>query len=278
MFCWEYKSLIWSLQIPSIIHSLSCAWTLLQVCDTSMHVCFLFCAVRVLFDTAAKAKENIALINSTMFKCHKLSASYGHADSLLFVGNLPFTYTRDDLASLFGPHGDILRCLLVHSQKTGLSKGYGFVEFATREEAMLAKQQLATKVIGLRSLRVDFSDNGMQTYEDLHSQTLFVDRLPKGFKDDAALKDVFCQYGRVNFCQVATSPGTGVSRGFAFIDMSTSEEAEQAQVGCNGYTFFGQDIRVSFGMPCRHGACILQHKSSLPFKVSCYCLTCSMLG
>ena len=202
-----------------------------------------------------------------MFKCHKLSASYGHADSLLFVGNLPFTYTRGDLASLFGPYGDILRCLLVLSPKTGLSKGYGFVEYSKREEAVLAKQQLATKVIGLRSLRVDFSDNGMQTCEDLHSQTLFVDRLPKGFKDDVALKEVFSLYGRVNFSQVATS-GTGISRGFAFIDMSTSEEAECAQVGCNGYTFLGQDIRVSFGMPCRHGACILQHKNTIPFKVS----------
>lgn len=237
-----------------------------------LHPYFVCYAVRILFGSPAKAKDSITLINSTIFKCHKLSASYGHADSLLFVGNLPFTYTRDDLLSLFRPHGDILRCLLVHSPRTGLSKGYGFVEYATRDEAMLAKQQLATKVIGLRSLRVDFSDNGMQTCEDLHSQTLFVDRVPKGFKDDAALKEVFSRYGRVNFCQVATTPGTGLSRGFAFIDMSTSEEAEQAQVGCNGYTFFGQDIRVSFGMPCRHGACILQHKTSIPFKVSECCL------
>ena len=228
--------------------------------------------VRVLFSTAGEAKDSLGIINSTIFKSHKLSATYGHADSLLFVGNLPFTYTRDDLASLFRPYGDILRCLLVLSPRTGLSKGYGFVEYARREEALLAKQHLATKVIGLRSLRVDFSDNGMQTCDDLHSQTLFVDRLPKGFKDDVALKEIFSQYGRVNFCQVATTPGTGISRGFAFVDMSTSEEAEHAQIACNGYSFFGQDVRVSFGMPCRHGACILQHKNSVQFKVSIHTL------
>ena len=213
------------------------------------------------------AKDGLFLLNSTMFKCHKLFASYGHADSLLFVGNLPFTYTRDDLMELFRPHGDILRCFIVLSPQSGLSKGYGFVEFTRREEALFAKQRLATKVIGLRSLRVDFSDNGMQTCKDVHSQTLFVDRLPKGFKDDKTLSSLFTKYGRVNFCQVATSPGVEASRGFAFVDMSTSEEAENAQVGCNGITFFGQDIRVSFGMPCRHGACILQHKNSVPFKV-----------
>ncbi len=53
---------------------------------------------------------------------------------------------------------------------------------------------------------------------------------------------------------------TGVSRGFAFVDMSTSMEAEYAQLACNGGTFCDQEIRVSFGMPCRHGACILQHR------------------
>ena len=106
---------------------------------------------------------------------------------------------------LFENCGEILRCFIIHSPVSGLSKGYGFVEFAKREEAILAKQQNATKVIGLRSLRVDFSDNGMQTCEDLHSQTLFVDRLPKGFVEDGSLKECFSQYGRVNFCQVSIS-------------------------------------------------------------------------
>lgn len=132
----------------------------------------------------------------------KLVASYGHPDSLLFVGNLPYTYTRGDLFKLFKNCGEIIRCFIVHSLESGLSKGYGFVEFSTRDEATIAKQENATKVIGLRSLRVDFSDNGMQTVDDLHSQTLFVDRLPKGFIEDGTLTEYFTQYGMVNFCQV----------------------------------------------------------------------------
>ncbi len=64
------------------------------------------------------------------------------------------------------------------------------------------------------------------------------------------------------YLQVAVALHTGVSRGFAFVDMSSSQEAEHAQLACNGGTFRGHEIRVSFGMPCRHGACILQHKSN----------------
>ena len=141
-------------------------------------------------------------LNTGRYESSKLNASYGHPNSLLFVGNLSYTHTSEDLQRLFQPHGQILRCFVVCSVHTGLSKGYGFVEFTSREEASQAKMQLATKVVGQRSLRVDFADNGMQTCEDLHSRTLFVDRLPKGFVDDDVLRELFSKFGIVNFCQV----------------------------------------------------------------------------
>ncbi len=74
---------------------------------------------------------------------------------------------------------------------------------------------------------------------------------------------------------MAVAIQTGVSRGFAFVDMSTSLDAERAQLACNGGTFRFQEIRVSFGMPCRHGACILQHRSS---NVSRVCLLDTQLA
>ena len=61
---------------------------------------------------------------------------------------------------------------------------------------------MATKVVGLRSLRVDFADNGMQTCEDLQSCTLFVDKLPKGTSDNDRLRNDFIRYETVSFCQV----------------------------------------------------------------------------
>lgn len=62
--------------------------------------------------------------------------------------------------------------------------------------------------------------------------------------------------------QVALT-SSGLSRGFAFIDMSTWQEAETVQSQCNGAVMSGHEIRVSFGMPCRPGACILQHKNTI---------------
>ena len=59
---------------------------------------------------------------------------------------------------------------------------------------------------------------------------------------------------------------SNTSRGFAFVDMASSDEAEKAQANCSGTTIKAHEIRVSFSMPCRPGACILQprNNSSLP--------------
>ena len=90
----------------------------------------------------------------------------------------------------------------MYSIARDVSKGYGFVEFSTRDEAVMAKYVMATKEVGGRHLRVDFADNGMVSTSELHSKTLFVDKLPKNFSDNIALKRMFEVYGVVNFCQV----------------------------------------------------------------------------
>ena len=77
------------------------------------------------------------------------------------------------------------------------------MEYSTRDEAVLTKSKMATKAVGSRNIRVDFSDNGMQTEADLQSRTLFVDKLPKGMKDESRLIEMFSRYGVVNFCQVS---------------------------------------------------------------------------
>ena len=162
--------------------------------------------MKLVFPTLSAARMAIQELNGLKLDGYKLTAQFGHPDSFLFIGNLPKWYDKTKLYNLFSPYGTILRCFVVYSIDTGESKNYGFVEFLTREEAMGAKQKMATRVVGSRSLRVDFADNGMQTCEDLHSKTLFVDKLPKGLKDESNLKELFEECGTVNFCQVREKP------------------------------------------------------------------------
>ncbi|KAL8589852.1 hypothetical protein ACOMHN_020855 [Nucella lapillus] len=51
----------------------------------------------------------------------------------LFVGNLPWTVSRKELSAYFNKFGNLRSAAVVFNPQTGLSKGYGFVEFASKE-------------------------------------------------------------------------------------------------------------------------------------------------
>lgn len=46
----------------------------------------------------------------------------------LYVGNLPWSLTQDELHTLFAPHGRIQSVRIISEKETGRSKGFGFVE------------------------------------------------------------------------------------------------------------------------------------------------------
>src|SRR3989338_1834950 len=56
----------------------------------------------------------------------------------LYVGSLPYSTTEDDLRNLFSPFGTIASARIITDKFTGRSKGFGFVEMVTEEEAQKA--------------------------------------------------------------------------------------------------------------------------------------------
>lgn len=56
----------------------------------------------------------------------------------LFVGSLPWAITSEDLRLLFGRVGSVTDAVVIEDKKTNKSKGYGFVEFGTKEEIKAA--------------------------------------------------------------------------------------------------------------------------------------------
>jgi RNA recognition motif-containing protein len=60
----------------------------------------------------------------------------------LYVGNLAFSVTESSLTDLFSQHGTVESCSLITDRDTGRSKGFGFVEMSTNEEASQAISSL----------------------------------------------------------------------------------------------------------------------------------------
>ncbi|HAL61967.1 MAG TPA: RNA-binding protein [Chloroflexi bacterium] len=73
----------------------------------------------------------------------------------LYVGNLDYTVTEQDLETLFSEHGEVLSTTVVKDRYSGRSKGFAFVEFANNEDAQKAKQALNGQDLKGRALRVD---------------------------------------------------------------------------------------------------------------------------
>jgi len=77
---------------------------------------------------------------------------------------------------------------------------------------------------------------------------LYVGNLPYSSRDDS-LKELFSKAGTVVSASVITDRESGRSKGFAFVEMGSAEEAEKAIQMFNGYSIEGRDLRVSVARP-----------------------------
>ena len=73
----------------------------------------------------------------------------------LYVGNLSFQTTSEDLQELFAQAGTVESATVVEDRETGRSRGFGFVEMASKQEGEAAIQQFNGKEVGGRALTVN---------------------------------------------------------------------------------------------------------------------------
>src|SRR3989440_6788582 len=73
----------------------------------------------------------------------------------LYVGNLAFQTTSEDLQQLFAQAGTVESASIVEDRDTGRSRGFGFVEMSTKEEGEAAIAQFNGKEVNGRSLTVN---------------------------------------------------------------------------------------------------------------------------
>ncbi len=73
----------------------------------------------------------------------------------IYVGNLAWACTNEDLMQLFSSHGQVARAQVVMDRETGRSRGFGFVEMPNREEALAAIEALNATDMNGRPLTVN---------------------------------------------------------------------------------------------------------------------------
>ena len=73
----------------------------------------------------------------------------------IFIGNLAFTTTEEELAQLFHPYGEIASVRIMTDRDTGRSRGFGFVDMPNAMEANAAMAGLDGTALGGRALTVN---------------------------------------------------------------------------------------------------------------------------
>ncbi len=75
----------------------------------------------------------------------------------LYVGNLSYSTTEDDLRTLFAQAGTVASVALIKDRDTGQSKGFAFVEMSTQAEAQKAISQFNGQTLKDRALTVNIA-------------------------------------------------------------------------------------------------------------------------
>lgn len=73
----------------------------------------------------------------------------------LYVGNIPWTTTEEELENLFAQFGNVSAVRIITEGHSGRSKGFGFVEMESKENGESAIESLDGKDFGGRDLRVN---------------------------------------------------------------------------------------------------------------------------
>lgn len=68
-------------------------------------------------------------------------------------------------------------------------------------------------------------------------------------RDRTGLKVLFKRYGTVKFVKIIVDPKTNESKGMAFVEMSSTEEATRAIEGLDGQVIDGRTVKANFGKP-----------------------------
>ncbi|HSR20048.1 MAG TPA: RNA-binding protein [Anaerolineales bacterium] len=78
-------------------------------------------------------------------------------ESKLYVGNLSYSTTEDDLRTLFAEAGTVASVALIKDRDTGQSKGFAFVEMSNQVEAEKAISMFNGRMLGERELKVNLA-------------------------------------------------------------------------------------------------------------------------
>lgn len=194
---------------------------------------------RTIYVSESLPKEKVAA-NKKKYQ----SGKQRNQGTKIYVGNLNFETTMEDLQATFEAYGDVKDCF-IPTDYDGNPRGFAFIQME-EENALTAIEELNGTQLDGRTLNVNKSlPKG--TKATPKQIKLYVGNLSWG-TEEAALRELFEEYGKVVDCYIPVDRETEQHRGFAFVTMDP-DDALRAADETDGYELDGRILRVNEAQP-----------------------------
>ncbi|KAH7523654.1 hypothetical protein FEM48_Zijuj06G0034800 [Ziziphus jujuba var. spinosa] len=191
------------------------------------------------------AARALGLLNFTPLNSKSIRIMYSHRDPTIrksgtaniFIKNLDKEIDHKALHETFSSFGNILSCKIA-TDASGLSKGYGFVQFDNEESAQNAIDKLNGMLINDKQVYVGHFLR-KQERDAASSKTKFNNIYVKNLSEsttDEELNKVFGEYGTITSA-VVMRDGDGKSKCFGFVNFENADDAAKAVESLNGKVF-----------------------------------------
>ncbi|KAI7729408.1 hypothetical protein M8C21_010246, partial [Ambrosia artemisiifolia] len=159
----------------------------------------------------------------------------------LYVGDLEWNVTDSQLYDLFNQLGQVVSVRVCRDLSTRRSLGYGYVNYASPQDAARAIEVLNFTPLNGKPIRIMYSHRDPSVRKS-GSGNIFIKNLDKAI-DQKALHDTFSTFGNIISCKIATD-STGQSKGYGFVQYDSEEAAQKAIEKLNGMLLNDKQVYV----------------------------------
>ncbi len=203
------------------------------------------------FETLEDGDKAHAVINYTDLLGSELQLTPYRAGGIkdrvtgnVFVKNLPAEFKSRELYDLLTTYGKIFSCMVKYTT-SGRCKGYGYVQFETKEAADKAIAECNGKEVrGVKIEVCPFKTREARNSSITMYNNLFVKCIPKKYTNEQ-LKSLFAPYGEIISAVVIKEHADATeNRGFGFVCFRKTEDTKVAEEKLKGFALEGQNLHV----------------------------------
>ncbi|AQL07617.1 polyadenylate-binding protein 7 [Zea mays] len=160
----------------------------------------------------------------------------------LYVGDLHEDVAEEHLFEAFSKIGTVTSVRVCRDNATSRSLRYGYVNYFSRADAVVALDKLNHSLVLDKPIRVMWSNRDPDARRS-GVGNIFVKNLSSSV-DNASLQELFSKFGDVLSCKVAKNED-GTSRGYGFVQFTSQESADEAIGNLNGSLFNDRKLHVA---------------------------------